>query len=152
MTPSVLRTRATQLLVGGLLGWHGGLLLAGVAGTLVSGWVGLVSAVLGAALALAYYAIGQGTQVAFADSPVRTIRAASVLSYVVRVVALGILLGATLTWPSILARVDTGSLAAGIILGVLGWLVGLVLRSRKQRVPVFDEPPLTRYDPSDEGC
>jgi hypothetical protein len=146
------RTRAAQLLVGGLLGWHGGLAAAVVVGILLGGTVGMLSALIGAALALVYYAIGQGVQIQYADATPTVLRAASIWSYVVRVVALGALLAAALQWPSLLASLDTRALFAGIILGVLGWLTGLILRFRTLRIPVFDEPETTQYDPSGHDC
>jgi hypothetical protein len=138
--------------VGGLLGWHGGAAAAVVVGLLLGGTVGMLSALIGAALALVYYAIGQGVQVQYADAEPRVLRAASLWSYLVRVVAMGGLLWATLQWPSVLASLDTRGLFAGIVLGVLGWLTGLVLRFRKLRIPTFDEPESTQYDPSGHDC
>lgn len=150
--PSPNRTRAAQLLVGGLIGWHVGLATAVGVGILLGGTVGLLSAVIGAALTLIYYAIGQGVQVQYADAEPRVLRTASVGSYLVRVVALGAVLAAALQWPSILASIDTRALFAGIVLGVLGWLTGLILRFRKLRIPAFDPPDSTRYDPSGHDC
>lgn len=138
--PSPNRTRAAQLLVGGLVGWHGGLAASVIVGILVGGTIGMLSALIGAALALVYYAIGQGVQVQYADAEPRVLRTASVGSYIVRVLVLGALLAAALQWPSVLAALDTRALFVGIVLGVLGWLTGLILRFRKLRVPVFDEP------------
>jgi hypothetical protein len=67
-------------------------------------------------------------------------------------VALGALLAAALQWPSLLASLDTRALFAGIVLGVLGWLTGLILRFRTLRIPVFDEPETTQYDPPGHDC
>ena len=55
---------------------------------------------------------------------------------------LGALLWASLVWPFVMAALDTRALFAGIVLGVLGWLTGLVVAFRKLRVPTFDEPGL----------
>jgi len=152
MTPSPNRVRATRLFVGGLLGWHGGLALAAIAGILLSGGIGLLSALIGAALAVLYYAIGQAVQIQYADAPPRTIRAASLASYVVRVSLLGGLLYSSIVWPSVVVAVDARGLFAGIVLGVVGWLTGVVVAFRKLRVPVFDEPDPVRYDPPRPGC
>ena len=152
MTPSPNRARATRLFVGGLVGWHGGLALAAITGIVIGGTVGLLSALIGAALAVAYYAIGQGVQMQYADAPPRTLRAASLVSYVVRVSLLGGLLWASIVWPTIMAALDARGLFAGIVLGVLGWLAGLVVVFRKLRVPTFDEPDPVRYDPPGEDC
>ena len=152
MTPSPNRVRATRLFVGGLLGWQGGLVASAVAGVLIHGAVGLVSALVGAALALAYYAIGQGVQMQYADAPPQTIRTVSVASYVVRVSLLGALLWASIVWPSVINALDTRALFAGIVLGVVGWLTGLVVAFRKLRVPTFDEGDPVRYDPPRPGC
>ncbi|HET7724923.1 MAG TPA: hypothetical protein VFK68_09810 [Propionibacteriaceae bacterium] len=138
MTPSANRLRATRLFVGGLVGWNGALVVAAVVGALLAGVTGLLSALVGAALALAYYAIGQGVQMQYADAPPRTIRAASIASYVVRVSLLGLLLWASLSWPAIMAALDARGLFAGIVAGVLGWLVGLVVAFRRLRVPTYD--------------
>ena len=151
-TLSPNRTRAAQLLVGGLVGWHGGLAAAVVVGVLLGGTVGMLSALIGAGLTLVYYAIGQGVQVQYADAEPRLLRTASIGSYVVRVAALGAVLWAALQWPSVLASLDTRCLFVGIVLGVLGWLTGLILRFRKLRVPAFDEPESTQYDPSGHDC
>ena len=152
MTPSPNRARATRLFVGGLLGWHGGLALAAIVGILLSGGIGLVSALIGAALAVLYYAIGQAVQIQYADASPRTIRTASLASYVVRVSLLGTLLYASIVWPAVMAAVDTRGLFAGVVLGVVGWLTGLVLMSRTLRVPVFDAPDPARYDPPVQDC
>ena len=152
MTPSPNRVRATRLFVGGLVGWHGGLALAAITGVVIGGTIGLLSALIGAALAVAYYAIGQGVQMQYADAPPRTLRAASVASYVVRVSVLGGLLWASIVWPAIMSALDVRGLFAGIVLGVLGWLAGLVVAFRKLRVPTFDEADPVRYDPSREDC
>lgn len=151
-SPSPNRTRAAQLLVGGLVGWHGGLAAAVVVGILLGGTIGMLSALIGAALTLVYYAIGQGVQVQYADAAPKVLRTASLWSYVVRVAVLGAVLCAALQWPSVLASLDTRALFAGIVLGVLGWLTGLILRFRKLRVPVFDEPETTQHDPSGHDC
>lgn len=138
MTPSPNRVRATRLFVGGLVGWNAALVVAAVAGAVLAGATGLLSALVGAALALAYYAIGQGVQMQYADAPPRTIRAASLASYVIRVSLLGLLLWASLSWPAIMDALDARGLFAGIVSGVLGWLVGLVVAFRRLRVPTYD--------------
>ena len=152
MTSSPNRARATRLFVGGLIGWHGGLALAAIAGIIMSGAVGLFSSLIGAALAVVFYAIGQGVQMQYADAPPRTLRAASIVSYVVRVSLLGGLLYAALSWPAVMAALDTRGLFVGVVLGVVGWLTGLVVTSRKERVPVFDAPDPARYDPPVQDC
>jgi cbb3-type cytochrome oxidase subunit 1 len=38
-----------------------------------------------------------------------------------------------------MAAVDVRGLFAGIVLGVVGWLAGVVIAFRKLRVPTFDE-------------
>ncbi|MBI4900242.1 MAG: hypothetical protein HY829_07170 [Actinobacteria bacterium] len=138
MTTSVNRARATRLFIGGLVGWHASLVPAGVVGAVLGGVTGLLSALVGAALAVAYYAIGQGVQMQYADAPPRTIRAASVASYVVRVSLLGLVLWASLTWPGVMSALDARGLFAGIVSGVLGWLAGLVVAFRRLRVTAFD--------------
>lgn len=152
MTPSPNRVRATRLFVGGLIGWQGGLVASAVVGMILSGGVGLLSGLVGAALALAYYAIGQGVQMQYADASPQTLRTASITSYVVRVSLLGALLWASIVWPAVMAALDARGLFAGIVLGVLGWLTGLVVAFRKLRVPTFDEPESVRYDPPPPDC
>lgn len=152
MTPSPNRVRATRLFAGGLLGWHGGLVLSAVVGILLSGGVGLLSGLIGAALSVAYYAIGQGVQMQYADASPQTLRTVSVASYVVRVSLLGALLWASIVWPSVINALDTRALFAGIVLGVIGWLIGLVLAFRKLRVPTFDQAEPVRDDPPGPGC
>lgn len=134
--PSPNRSRAAQLLVGGLVGWHGGLAAGVVIGILVGGTVGMLSAVIGGALTLVYYAIGQGVQIQYADAEPRVLRAASVWSYLVRVGVLGALLWGALQWPSVLASLDARALFSGIVLGVLGWLAGLIVKFRRLRIPL----------------
>lgn len=146
------RTRAAQLLVGGLVGWHGGLAVAVLLGIWLGGARGLFSALIGAGLALAYYAIGQGIQVQYADAAPTVLRSASMWSYVVRVAILGGLLWAVLQWPAALAAMDTRGLFAGVVLGVIGWLVGLVVRFRSLRIPAYDESETTQYDPPGHDC
>jgi hypothetical protein len=142
VTPSPDRVRATRLFIGGLLGWHGGLALSVAVGFLIGGTVGLFSGLIGAALAVAYYAIGQGVQMLYADAPPKTLRVASIVSYAVRVAVMGALLYASTMWPALMAALDARGLFAGVILGVLGWLTGLVVMFRRLRVPVFDPPDL----------
>lgn len=152
MTPSPNRVRATRLFTGGLIGWQGGLVVSAVTGVVIDGVVGLLSALIGAGLALAYYAIGQGVQMQYADASPQTLRTASVTSYVLRVSILGALLWASIVWPFVMQALDAPALFAGILLGVLGWLVGLVVAFRKLRVPTFDEPGSVRDDPPRPGC
>ncbi len=142
MSPRVSRTRqnATRLLLGGLAGWHVGLLLGVGLGIITRQVPGLVGALLGAALALAYFAIGQGVQVLVADADPRQVKNASVGSYVLRVTLLGMLLLWFLNHPQSLARLDTLGLFCGICSGVLGWLAGLIVTFRRLRIPVFDDP------------
>jgi hypothetical protein len=65
---------------------------------------------------------------------------------------LGGLLWASIVWPTITSALDARGLFAGIVLGVLGWLAGLVVAFRKLRIPTFDEPDPVRYDPPREDC
>lgn len=136
---SANRDRAKRLFLGGQVGWLVGMLLGLGAGAVIAGPIGAVSALGGSGLALAFHAIGQGVQIVVADAPARTVRAASVLSYVVRVGLLALLLSGAIGRPDILALFDARSIFAGIVCGVLGWIVGLVTTFRRLRVPVFDE-------------
>jgi hypothetical protein len=70
----------------------------------------------------------------------------------VRVSLLGALLWGSIVWPVVMTALDARGLFAGIVLGVLGWLTGLVVAFRKLRVPTFDEPDPVRDDPPGPGC
>lgn len=151
MNPSSSRGQATRLFVGGLIGWHFGLVLAAIIGALIGAVSGFVSGLLGAGLALFFYAVGQVVQIVFAEAPVRMLRTASITSYVVRVTLLGVLLYATIASPELLSGLDVRGLFVGIVLGVLGWLTGLVITHHNLRIPIYDLP-LSGDDPPSKDC
>lgn len=141
--PSPLAARATRLLVGGLVGGHGGLALSVVVSLIVAGAGAAVSAVLGAALVIAFFSIGQAVQIIVADRRPSQVLMAALASYAVRVAALGGLLLAYLNNTERFSTLVPGAFLAAVIVTVLGWLGGEIWTFTRLRIPVFD----TEYVP-----
>lgn len=145
--PSPSFQRARKLLLGGLVGGHLAWLVAIVALGLGGGARGAVSAALGGVLVIAFFTIGQAVQVRVADADPRRVLFVSLVSYAVRIGALGGLLGVALANRERLAGLDATAVALGTILVVVGWLAGEIRVFVTLRIPVFDEfanPPDSR--------
>lgn len=136
--PSPNRTRAGRLLAGGLLG--GGLAaLPAIAGFWIAsgpaaGW----TAVAAAAGVLAFFAVGQGLQVAVADASAQLVLVVALGSYLVRVGAFGVLMMAGLGGAAGVRAFDPTALVVTTIAVVVGWITGEVVAYTRLRIPVFD--------------
>ena len=88
ITPAVRRTRA--LLVGGLVGGHLGSVLAVLFALGWGGPKGLVSALIGAGLVIVFFSIGQAIEIVAITMASTLGLVATLFSYVMRVILLGI--------------------------------------------------------------
>ena len=139
--------RARQMMVGGLVGGHvvGAVVIAAAA---ILGDAGAVlSAVLGFAAVIIFFAIGQWLEVIACElDPVQGLGLAMV-SYVVRVIGIGAGLWLILSHPSVAPQVSGGWLLLSVTTTVFSWLAGVILVASRQRVPVYDQeyvPPETK--------
>ena len=131
------RGRALRLLLAGLGG-------AGIAWGMAAGgfWLGAgataMSAVgLGGAITVGFFSLGQLVQVAMAPAEPMVVMMASVVSYLVRVVAVAVAAPWILdTWP----RLDGRQLGVTILIVLAGWLAAEVIAFARLRVPAFDPP------------
>lgn len=137
LSPNVRRART--LLVGGLVGGHLAWLACVVGFGVAAGPGAALSAAVGGVLALAFFTIGQAVQVRMADADPRRLLFASLISYAVRIGALGGLLMVALANRDRLAGLDATAVAAGTIAVVVGWLIGEIRAFSRLRIPVFDE-------------
>lgn len=135
--PDAQRVRARRLLLAGLLATHVvGLVAVGVFG-IVGGGRSAGSALLSAAVVIVFFGVGQGVQVLTADAAPRTALFASLGSYVLRVVGLGVLLKVALPY-SETGLVDKAALFVSLTVCVLAWLAGEIVAFRRLRFPVYD--------------
>lgn len=138
--PSLAAIRVRRLLAGGLGGAHVSALTCVGIFLVTDGLPGLISAALAAALVILFYTVGQWVQIRVADAPARTIFRASVLSYIVRVTALGGLLFIYLANSGGSIQLLAMPLIVTAIATVVGWLTGEILVFSRLRIPNFDEP------------
>jgi hypothetical protein len=132
--------RAQRLLVGGAIGGHAGALVCTAAFFVLKGPTSGVSCLLACAVTLAFYVIGQAVQIRMADADVSKVLTASLLSYGVRVSALGGLLAVALSQQDRLALMDATAVVAGTLTVVVTWLAAEIVTFSRLRFPVFDDP------------
>lgn len=142
-TLSPLAQRATRLLIGGFIGGHSGLAVSVVVALIAAGGAGAISALIGAALVIAFFAIGQAVQIVVADRRPSHVLMAALASYTVRVAALGALLLAYLNHVDRFTMLVPAAFLAAVIVTVVGWLAGEIWTFTRLRIPVFD----TEYVP-----
>jgi hypothetical protein len=129
-----------SLLKAGLVGCHvAGLTAIGLMMALRD-MPGLVSALLGVAAVVLFFAVGHGVQVVVVDRDPRQVLWASVASYVVRVSLLGAALAGYTAFQSRLSGLDTIALFVGVCAGVFGWVTAEILAFSRMRIPVYDTP------------
>jgi len=138
--PSPDTQRAQRLLVAGATGGHVGALLVTVGFFALKGAASGVSCLLACAVTLAFYTIGQAVQVRMADADVAKVLTASLLSYGVRVSALGGLLAVALSQQDRLTQMDPSAVVAGTLTVVVTWLAAEIVVFSRLRFPVFDDP------------
>lgn len=132
------RRRAQQLLIGGAIGGHVGAAVATVAFFLVRGPDAGFSCLIAAVVALAFYVVGQAVQVQVADAPPARVLTAALVSYGVRVSALGGLLALALTQGDRLSRMDSTAVVVGALAVVVCWLAAEIVTFSRLRFPVFE--------------
>ncbi|MDO4785237.1 MAG: hypothetical protein Q3997_09170 [Propionibacteriaceae bacterium] len=140
ITPAVRRTRA--LLVGGLAGGHLGAVVAVALALGLGGRESLVSALIGAAVVIVFFSIGQAIEIVAVTMASMLGLVATLFSYVARVILLGAGLRAVVDLGG--DRIDPAWLFCGVVCCVLAWVSGVVIVAARQRVPVFDhdyQPP-----------
>lgn len=137
--------RARALLVGGLVAANVATLIGAGLAYWLRGVLGVVSFLIAAALVIVFFGIGQGVQVALAESNERVILAAAMMSYLFRIAALG---GALALYEAYLDRfiaLDRQAVFAGILVVTFAWVGGEIRTFRRLRIPVFDndyQPPV----------
>lgn len=125
-----------RLLLAGLAGGH--LALAGVtvAYAIARGGTAAASAAVGAVLTIAFFTIGQGIVMRFAEREGFTLLVAGLASYGVRVAGLGLALAAYNA--SGLDLLDPMATSIGIVVTVLVWTTVEILAMSRMRIPVYD--------------
>lgn len=135
---SEMAYRAQRLLTGGLIGAH----IVGIA-TTVGFWVfggrepGVTAAVC-AVVVVAFFTIGQAVQIRVADRAPKTVLFASLVSYVARVTALGVMLWLLLANQQVMSWVDPIAAILTTVLVAQGWLFGEIFVYRRMRIPAYD--------------
>lgn len=135
------------MMLGGLALAHLAGLMAAMAALVLAGSSGLVSAVIGLAVVVIFYSIGQAIEIIALELPGFTGLSIVLASYAVRVIGIGFLIWAVLTAGR--GVLSEGWVVAGVVAAVLGWTTGVVVVAARQRVPVFDhdyQPPERRPD------
>jgi hypothetical protein len=131
------RSRGLRLLVGGALGGVVGGTVAVVVAALALPPLGAQAAVLGAAAVLVFFALGQSLQVIFAEASPPLVMLFTMVSYVLRVVGLGVLGWWSVTWQPDLPGLVLGS---AMIITVIGWLGAEIWVFTRLRIPAYDLP------------
>ena len=131
-------SRARQLLVGGLLAG----LAVGIGAVAVSWIIAGRTAALAAGCAVlivvAFFALGQAVQVWCADFDAMVVLMLAMVSYVVRVAAIGFLVLGVLNQPGPWSEHRIWVLGVAIAT-VAGWLAGEIWAYTRLRIPVFGE-------------
>ncbi|MEZ5085536.1 MAG: hypothetical protein R2722_04545 [Tessaracoccus sp.] len=131
--------RARQMMMGGVAGGHlAGFTVIGLALAL-GGTDALLTAALGFAAVVVFYAIGQALEVVASELDVMQGMALVLVSYAVRVVGIAAGLWFLLGLEAVAHRVEDGWLLLSVVGTVLGWVTGVVVVASRQRVPVYDE-------------
>lgn len=138
--------RAREMMVGGLVGGHAVGLLIIAAALLFGGEGAAVTAALGFAAVVIFYAVGQAIEVVAAELPDFQGLGLVMVSYVVRVVGIAAGLWFILELPSVSPIVREGWLLLSVAGTVLAWVAGVVTVGFRQRIPVHD----TEYHPPSE--
>lgn len=124
------------MLLGGLAG--GNLLGLGCCAIafLVVGREAGGGALLGLAVVVLFFSIGQAIEVVALELPGITGLSVVLASYAVRVLGIGAMLNWILSDES--RQLSPVWLGIGVVATVIGWVAGVVLVASRQRVPVFD--------------
>ena len=132
--------RARTLLVGSAIGGHAAALVCVLAFLVARGPAAAAWSALAAVVVLAFNIVGQGVQVAVADAPARTVFAAAMGSYLLRVTLLGLLLQLVMVNADRFLAFDAVALVVTTIAVVVVWLGTEFWVYSRLRIPVYDEP------------
>lgn len=136
-------TRARQMMVGGLVGGHAvGLGILGLA-LAVGGPDAALTAALGFAAVVIFYAIGQSLEVIASELDLYQGFGLVMVSYAVRVIGIAAGLWFILGHPAVAPHVRGGWLLLSVTGTVVAWVAGVVIVASRQHVPVYD----TEYQP-----
>lgn len=131
--------RAREMMMGALVLSHAiGFGVIGLAFA-VDGVSGLITAALGFAAVIIFYAIGQALEVVATEMEPMQGMGLVLASYGVRVVGIAAGLWAILSLDSVAGHVVDVWLVVSVTATVLAWVTGVVVVASRQRVPVYDE-------------
>lgn len=128
-----------SLLIAGMVGGHvGAITCVGIAAAL-GGAVAMASAMIAGVLVIAFFGIGQGIVLRFADSRGHSLLVAALASYIVRVTTLGVLVS---SYGAVQHRLilEPTVVAVTIIVTVITWLTAELVRFARMRIPAYDPP------------
>ncbi|NLE99291.1 MAG: hypothetical protein GX596_15080 [Propionibacterium sp.] len=135
--------RARQMMQGALLLAHAvGFGIIGLAFAL-DGVSGLITAALGFAAVIIFYAIGQALEVVATEMDPMQGMGLVLASYGVRVVGIAAGLWAILSLEAVAEHVIDLWLLLSVTATVIAWVTGVVVVASRQRVPVYDEDYVT---------
>lgn len=143
-----MTTATTRTPFAGLRPLLGAAAAAVLAGTVVvvvaafaSGADAVSGAVLGALLATGVFAFGAFVVNAVAGVMPSAALLVALLTYTLQVVLMGLVFWAVSASPEAGSSLDQQWLGAAMIAATLGWLIGQVVLTARQRIPVYDLPP-----------
>lgn len=114
-----------------------------VLATVVHQLHGLISALAGVVLVLAYFVSGQLTEWAAMRLANSQGMVLIMSGYIARVTALGLVLWWAIGNVSVALFVSPMWVGAGALAAVLGWLGGLIIGHSRMRIQVYDRPYVT---------
>ena len=147
-------TRPRRVLAGPEIRLAGGVtLVTGVLGVLVaalvSGAPGASGAAIGAGMVLVFFGFGAMTVSAVAAvSPAASLLVA-LLTYVLQVLAVGVVFVALRNSGAMGSTVDPGWVAGGLIAATVCWLATQVVAATRSRQPLYDLPPRPSHEAGD---
>lgn len=104
--------------------------------------MGSASTLIGMAMVVFFFSAGQAVELLAVEKASPLALLVTLISYVSRVVLLW--LGLQLVLDLASDRLSTTWIAIGLVSGTVGWLVGMLVITARQRTPVFDadyQPP-----------
>jgi ATP synthase protein I len=126
-TGSLVRTAVVLCLVAGVV--------SAIASTLAVGVDGLYGALVGTGVVLVFFGLGHVVLMMLRDIEPSMLLLVAMLTYLLQVVCLLAVFASFATWSG---DISTRALGLTIIACTICWTVGLVLSSRRQRIPLFD--------------
>lgn len=149
--PRASRQRARFLMEGGLVGAHAfaipavGLSFA-LGGKTAAGW-----ALASSAVVFVFFVIGQGVQVIVAEASPSTVFGASMASYCLRALGLGLLLYFATRHQEVFTNFAPTAVFATIVATVSGWIGGEIFAYSRLDFPVYDHEYVPPADASAAG-